>query len=71
MRVDDWKYSFLTQPEGWFGPLVRNNIPTLTNLRQDPFERMNWPRNFGENGSLAYWDQFKHEMWRFRSCNRS
>jgi hypothetical protein len=27
---------------------------------------MNWPRNFGENGSLAYWDQFKHEMWRFQ-----
>jgi arylsulfatase A-like enzyme len=66
VRVDDWKYTFLSQPEGWFGPVVRPNLPILTNLRQDPFERMNWPEDLAKNGSIAYWDQFKHEMWRFQ-----
>jgi hypothetical protein len=41
-------------------------MPILTNLRQDPFERMNWPNNGFSEGSIAYWDVFKHEMWRFQ-----
>jgi hypothetical protein len=41
-------------------------MPILTNLRQDPFERMNWPANGFSQGSVAYWDVFKHEMWRFQ-----
>jgi len=40
------------------------NMPKLTNLRQDPFERMNWPSNAFAGGSIAYWDIFRHEMWR-------
>ena len=40
-------------------------MPILTNLRQDPFERMNWPSKGFAGGSIAYWDSFKHEMWRF------
>jgi arylsulfatase A-like enzyme len=67
----EWKYTFLTQPEGWCGPIVRPNLPLLTNLRQDPFERMNWPEDLGKNGSIAYWDQFKPESGASRSCNRS
>jgi arylsulfatase A-like enzyme len=66
MRYDNYKYQFIDQPEGWIGPVVRPAMPKLTNLRQDPFERMNWPaRGFAE-GSVAYWDVFKHEMWRFQ-----
>ena len=41
-------------------------MPKLTNLRQDPFERMNWPAHGFAEGSVAYWDVFKHEMWRFQ-----
>jgi arylsulfatase A-like enzyme len=66
VRVDDWKYSFLSQPNGWFGVTERPNIPTITNLRQDPYERMNWPSHGTADGSVAYWDSFKHEMWRFQ-----
>jgi hypothetical protein len=66
MRYDNYKYQFIDQPEGWIGPVVRPAMPKLTNLRQDPFERMNWPaRGFAE-GSIAYWDVFKYEMWRFQ-----
>jgi len=42
VRVDDWKYSFISQPQGWFGVVELPNIPAITNLRQDPYERMNW-----------------------------
>jgi arylsulfatase A-like enzyme len=66
LRYDNYKYQFVTQPEGWIGPIVRPNMPILTNLRQDPFERMNWPKNGFSEGSIAYWDVFKHEMWRFQ-----
>ena len=64
--MDNYKYQFIEQPEGWIGPIVRPNMPILTNLRQDPFERMNWPGKDFSEGSIAYWDSFKHEMWRFQ-----
>jgi arylsulfatase A-like enzyme len=66
VRVDDWKYSFITQPQGWIGPIERPNMPILVNLRQDPFERMGWSDNGVAQGSIAYYDSFKHEMWRFQ-----
>ena len=66
MRYDNYKYTFLVQPEGWIGPKVYPNMPILTNLLQDPFERMNWPEKGFSQGSIAYWDVFKHEMWRFQ-----
>jgi arylsulfatase A-like enzyme len=66
LRYDNYKYQFITQPEGWIGPVVYPNMPKLTNLRQDPYERMNWPSNGFAGGSVAYWDVFKHEMWRFQ-----
>lgn len=66
LRYDNYKYQFIDQPEGWIGPVQVPNMPILTNLRQDPFERMNWPTKGFAGGSIAYWDSFKHEMWRFQ-----
>jgi len=66
VRINNYKYRFIDQPRGWIGAVVYPNMPILTNLRHDPFERMNWPdRGFAE-GSIGYWDSFKHEMWRFQ-----
>ncbi len=65
LPYDNYKYQFIDQPQGWIGPTVYPNMPKLTNLRQDPFERMNWPSGGFTNGSIAYYDSFKHEMWRF------
>jgi hypothetical protein len=62
LRMDNYKYQFIEQPEGWIGPVVRPNMPILTNLRQDPSERMNWPGKGFAEGSIAYWDSFKQEM---------
>ena len=66
MRYDNYKTTFIDQPEGWIGPVVRPSMPKLTNLWQEPFERMNWPSKGFAEGSIAHWDVFKHEMWRFQ-----
>jgi arylsulfatase A-like enzyme len=64
VRIGDWKYRFTDQPEGWLGSTVRLDMPVLTNLRLDPFERMGWPR--GQNGAWGYGMNFMvQEFWRF------
>ena len=59
VRIDDFKYRFVDQPNGWFGGTVKPDIPILTNLRLDPFERT------GFTGSVEYFQWFKYEFWRF------
>jgi arylsulfatase len=39
VRVDNFKYQFYTQPDGWPGPKVTTDMPLIYNIRQDPFER--------------------------------
>jgi len=63
VRINDYKYRFTDQPNGWLGATVRVDWPILTNLRLDPFERMGMPS--GGNGSLAFYDWFWYEIWRF------
>ena len=55
LRYDNYKYQFIVQPQGWIGPVTYPNMPILTNLRQDPFERMGWPSGGFSNGSIAYY----------------
>jgi arylsulfatase len=64
VRVDDYKYRFIDQPLGWLGDKNHPDLPFLTNLRLDPFERTGWPRGTGE-GSQEYFQWFKYEFWRF------
>ena len=40
VRIDDFKYRFIEQPNGWLGGKVHVDAPSLTNLRLDPFERL-------------------------------
>jgi len=65
VRVDDFKYQFITQPQGWTGPKEHPDTPSIVNLRLDPFERTGWPANGTLNGSQAYFDWFKYEFWRY------
>jgi len=37
----------------------------LTNLRLDPFERLDFPANGTLNGSENYFQWFQYEFWRF------
>ena len=65
MRIDEYKYRFIDQPEGWVGPKNHPDMPILTNLRLDPFERTGWSSNGTGSGAVQYWDWFKFEFWRF------
>jgi arylsulfatase A-like enzyme len=38
IRIDE-KFQFYQQPYGWPGEKVTTDMPTIVNLRQDPFER--------------------------------
>jgi arylsulfatase len=63
VRLDDFKYRFTDQPNGWLGATVKVDWPFLVNLRLDPYERTGMPD--GKNGSLAYYNWFVFEFWRF------
>jgi arylsulfatase len=64
VRVDNFKYQFYDQPNGWPGPKLILDMPLLYNLRQDPFERTAI-QNFGD-GSGDYMNGFfAREFWRF------
>jgi len=65
VRIDDFKYQFITQPSGWIGTKDHPDVPILVNLRLDPFERTTWPENGSLTGSLEYFDWFVYEFWRF------
>jgi arylsulfatase A-like enzyme len=58
-RIGDFKYVFLDQPQGWFGPKVRLDWPGIYNLRLDPFEKM----SLGDSLFAGNWWAF--EFWRF------
>ena len=67
LRVDDFKFQFYQQPYGWPGEKVTTDMPTIVNLRQDPFERT--PSIRGEtinNMGGGYMNEFyAREFWRF------
>lgn len=63
VRVDNYKYRFIDQPGGWIGATVKPDWPILVNLRLDPFERTGLPA--GSNGSLAFYNWYAYEFWRF------
>jgi len=59
VRIGDYKYRFIDQPQGWLGGTVKVDWPILTNLRLDPLERT----GMGQSMEQAEW--FKYEFWRF------
>jgi arylsulfatase A-like enzyme len=65
VRIDDYKYRFIDQPGGWVGSKEHVDAPVLTNLRLDPFERLDFPANGTLNGSENYFQWFQYEFWRF------
>jgi arylsulfatase len=67
IRIGDFKFQFYQQPYGWPGEKVTTDMPTIVNLRQDPFERT--PSTRGENlntlGGGYMNDFYAREFWRF------
>ncbi len=50
VRVNDYKYRFTDQPNGWLGATLKVDWPILVNLRLDPLERTGM-YNGKDNGS--------------------
>jgi arylsulfatase A-like enzyme len=65
VRIDDYKFRFIDQPQGWVGEKTHPDIPYITNLRLDPFERTGWPNSGTKEGGQQYFDWFKFQFWRF------
>ena len=67
VRLDNFKFTFFQQPYGWPGEKITTDMPMLTNVRQDPFERT--PSIRGESlnvGAPGYMNEFfAREFWRF------
>jgi arylsulfatase A-like enzyme len=67
IRIDDFKFQFIQQPYGWPGEKISTDMPTIVNLRQDPFERTPSVRGETTNDMGAgYMNDFlAREFWRF------
>jgi len=67
IRIDDFKFQFYQQPYGWPGEKVTTDMPTIVNLRQDPFERTPSIRGESTNdmGGGYMNDFYAREFWRF------
>ena len=67
VRLDEMKFGFFQQPQGWPGPKNVTDMPSLVNIRQDPFERFS--SLAGETpltGAFGYGNEFfAREFWRF------
>jgi hypothetical protein len=59
VRIGDYRYRFIGQPNGWLGGTVKPGWPTLTNIRLDPLERT------GLSGSISFYNCYAYEFWRF------
>jgi arylsulfatase A-like enzyme len=67
IRIDDFKFQFYQQPFGWPGEKVTTDMPTIVNIRQDPFERTPSIRGESMNnmGGGYMNDFYAREFWRF------
>ncbi len=64
VRIGDWKYVFIEQPDGWPGDKNKLNMPVIHNLRRDPFERYA-DKNWAIGSSDYMMSFYAREFWRF------
>jgi len=67
IRIDDFKFLFIQQPNGWTGEKLSTDMPTIVNIRQDPFERTPSVRGESLNDMAGGYlnDFMAREFWRF------
>jgi arylsulfatase A-like enzyme len=67
LRLDDFKFQFFQQPYGWPGEKTTTDMPTMVNIRQDPFERTPSIRgqSLNDMGGGYMNDFMAREFWRF------
>jgi arylsulfatase len=67
LRLDDFKFQFFQQPYMWPGEKTTTDMPTMVNIRQDPFERTPSIRgqSLNDMGGGYMNDFMAREFWRF------
>jgi arylsulfatase A-like enzyme len=67
IRLDDFKFVFFQQPNGWPGEKLETDMPTPINIRQDPFERTpsTQRQSINDQGAGYFNDFMARELWRF------
>lgn len=72
VRIDNFKFQFFQQPQGWPGPKLTTDMPTMVNIRQDPFERTPsvGEQSLNDLGGGYMNDFFAREFWRFVSVQQ-
>ena len=55
----------VSRPGLALGEKTHPDVPYITNLRLDPFERTGWPNIGTKAGAQQYFDWFKFQFWRF------
>lgn len=72
LRIDNFKFQFIQQPWGWPGEKITTDMPTIVNLRQDPFERTPSSRGQSTNDSGGGYlnDFYARQFWRFVSVQK-
>ena len=67
VRIDNFKFRFYDQPQGWPGAKVTTDMPTMVNIRQDPFERTPsiGSQSLNDQGGGYLNDFMAREFWRF------
>ena len=63
VRINDYKYRFTDQPNGWIGRHGKGRLADPRQSSSRPVERTGLPD--GKGGSLAYYNWFAYEFWRF------
>jgi arylsulfatase A-like enzyme len=73
LRLDNFKFQFVQQPNGWSGEKITTDMPMIVNLRQDPFERTPSIRQESLNNmGGGYMNDFMaREFWRFVLVQRA
>lgn len=72
VRIDNFKFQFYQQPWGWPGEKLTTDMPTIVNIRQDPFERTPSVRGESVNNMAGGYmnDFYARQFWRFVSVQQ-
>ncbi len=46
VRIDDYKFRFIDQPQGWLGDKTKPDVPYIDQPSPRSFERTGWPRRW-------------------------
>ncbi len=65
IRIDDYKYRFIDQPQGWLGEKTHVDVPDPDQPAPRSVRAHGLAGKGAKSGAQEYFDWFKYEFWRF------